>query len=268
MVQASPAVLFWISAVLLQRLPKSLAQIHKNPQASVKEHMEDLLPRMTLEEKMSQMIQGASNSVGRMPGIGSHLIGASDPPDSNTPSIWRQHTNELQAASSNRHLGISAIIATDAVHGQSLVKGGTVFPHNIGLGMTGDPTLLKLTAQVTANEMVSRGLDQTFGQMTAMAQTQSWGQTCESCSESTDLVRPHASAFIGGLQGDTAPQKVVATAKHWIGDGGVVNGDDAGDAHGCARCTLCGCHQCGCGCCHGILQQHQWLENAPGSMPH
>jgi len=228
MVRAVPTLLFWISAVLL-RLPKSLAQIYKNPKASAEERVEDLLPRMTLEEKISQMIQDASNSVDRMTGIGSYLIGASDPPDGNTPSIWRQHMNELQAASSNQRLGIPVIIATDAVHGQNLVKGGTVFHHNIGLGMTGSPTLLKTVAQVTATEMVSTGLDQTFGPMIAVARTQSWGRTYESYSESTDLVRSYVSAFLEGLQGDTIPWKVVATAKHWIGDGGTINGDDAGD---------------------------------------
>jgi beta-glucosidase len=225
--RASSVLLLILQAVLL--LPKSLAQLYKDPGASVEQRVDDLLPRMTLQEKVSQMIQDASNSADRMTGIGSYLIGASDPPDGNTPRIWRQHVNELQAASSNRRLGIPVVVATDAVHGQNIVRGGTVFPHNIGLGMTRNPALLKKIAQVTASEMLSTGLDQTFGPMVAVARTQSWGRTYESYSESTDLVRSYVSSFIQGLQGNTVPWKVVATAKHWIGDGGTINGDDAGD---------------------------------------
>jgi beta-glucosidase len=137
--------------------------------------------------------------------------------------------NYLQDVSANKRLGIPVLVATDAVHGQNIVSGATIFPHNIGLGMTRNPALLQEIARVTAAEMISTGLDMTFAPSVAVARTMTWGRTYESYSESTDLVSSYVSSFVVGLQGSTTPWQIVGTAKHWIGDGGTTAGDDAGD---------------------------------------
>lgn len=222
-------VLVVLAALLARALAQTTPGFGNVVATDVETQVANLLSQMTLAEKVGQMIMDAENAAEFAPSIGAYLIGASDPPAGNTPAIWRNRQNELQALSANSRLGIPVLIATDAVHGQNIVSGGTIFPHNIGLGCTRNPQLVKKVAQATAREMISTGLDMTFAPTIAVARTISWGRTYEAYSEDTDLVGQLGKAFIEGLQGTSTPWNVIATAKHWVGDGGTTMGDDAGD---------------------------------------
>lgn len=206
------------------------AQTYLNPTAAVDARVADLFGRMNLSEKIAQMIMDIENAVEKAPGIGSYMVGASDPPAGNTPSDWRQRRNELQANNvAGQRSQIPLIMGADAVHGHNILQGATLFSHNIGLGCTRNTALMRRIAQVTATEVGATALDQTFAPTVAVARDMRWGRTYESYSQDTDLVRSYVKPFIQGLQGTTLPYNIVATAKHWVGDGGTTNGEDAGD---------------------------------------
>jgi beta-glucosidase len=197
-------------------------------QSSIEEQVESLLSQMSLRDKIGQMIMDAENTFETPVNIGAYLIGASDAPPPNTPSDWRQRLNELNEISSNTALNIPILVGTDAVHGQNIVSGGTIFPHNIGLGATRNTTLVQEMARITALEMHATGLDLTFAPTIAVARTMTWGRTYEAFSEDTQLVSELGAAYIQGLQQQGTTNKI-ATAKHWIGDGGTAGGVNAGD---------------------------------------
>lgn len=124
----------------------------------------------------------------------------------------------------------------DAVHGHNHIIGATIFPHNIGLGAAakGDPgtavELIRQIGRVTATEVAVTGLDWTFAPLVSVPRDDRWGRTDETFSEDPDLVAELAAALVEGLQGDLAgPDAILATAKHWIGDGGGIDGNDRGD---------------------------------------
>ena len=161
--------------------------------------------------------------------VGANGLGAETDVPLNTPESWRTRQNELQAVSANNRLGIPLLMAADAVHGQNIIAGATIFPHNIGLGATRNLSLIQQMARAVAEECITSALDMTFAPTLAVARTMTWGRTYESLSEDTDTVRSFVNAYIEGFQGTGAPFNVVATAKHWIGDGATTNGEDAGD---------------------------------------
>jgi beta-glucosidase len=132
---------------------------------------------MDIRDMAGQMIMDIENAFEFPVNIGAYFIGASDPPIGNTPPDWREHQNELQDLSGNTSQRIPLIMATDAVHGQNIVQGATIFPHNIGLGATRNADLVKRIAQVTAAEMNSTGLDMTFAPTLAVVRTMTWGRT-------------------------------------------------------------------------------------------
>ncbi len=121
------------------------------------------------------------------------------------------------------------IYGVDAIHGNSNVLGATVFPHNIGLGATRDPDLLKRIAQATAREILACGVDWTFAPTLAVARNDHWGRTYESYSEDTQLVTSYAAPFVEGMQSDLGDDGVAACVKHWVGDGGTTHGIDQGE---------------------------------------
>lgn len=224
-------IITWLTlALCIFSASQAQDELYKDATADVEDRIEDLLARMTLQEKIGQMIMDIENTPENAPGIGAYMIGAEglgtvEEPLPNTIEQWRQRHNELQALSANNRLGIPLLIAADAVHGQNILSGATIFPHNIGLGATGNPSLIRQVAQATAAECTTSALDMAFAPTLAVAKTMTWGRTYESYSEDTDTVRSYVTDFIEGLQGEG----VVATAKHWIGDGATTDGIDAGD---------------------------------------
>ncbi len=125
---------------------------------------------------------------------------------------------------------IPIIWGTDAVHGDSNVFGATLFPHNIGLGAAHDPALIEAIGAATAKAVRATGVDWAFAPTLAVAQNVRWGRTYESFSSEGPLVREYARAYVTGLQGNFGDQNVIATAKHFIGDGATHNGTDQGQA--------------------------------------
>ncbi len=179
---------------------------YKNPHLPVRERVADLLSRMTLEEKVGQMTQTERYQVfdNETPittwELGSILSGGGSTPTENTPKAWADMVDRFQRAALRTRLGIPLLYGIDAVHGNGNALGATVFPHNIGLGATRDPKLVKEIAEITAEETRAIGPQWTFSPCICAARDDRWGRTYESFSENPDLVTRMETA-IDGYQG-------------------------------------------------------------------
>jgi beta-glucosidase len=203
---------------------------YRDPALSVEARVEDLLARMTLDDKLGQMTQ-PDVRFGRLTAdvvtelrLGSVLSGGDSAPAPGTPAAWADSYDRLQAGALATPLGIPLLYAVDAVHGHAGVVGATVFPHNLGLGATRDPELAERIGQVTGVEIAATGLDWTYAPCIAVVQDDHWGRTYESFGEVPALSTAMTSV-ITGIQASG----VMATAKHFVGDGGTAGGDDQGD---------------------------------------
>ena len=203
---------------------------YKNPSLPIPTRVADLLGRMTLDEKIGQMTQGeqGQTSTGQTGTLflGSILSGADSWPGSHTATDWINLVNGHQQAALATRLGIPIIYGIDAVHGQAKVQGGTVFPHNIGIGATRDAALAQEIGVITAREMLLSGIPWTFAPALTVARDQRWGRAYESYGEDPALATL-LSANITGLQGTNLANNVLATAKHFVGDGGAMWGTGA-----------------------------------------
>ena len=204
-----------------------------------------LLERMTVREKVGQVIQAEIGSVTprdvRRYDLGSVLNGGGSFPDENkhaSPESWLALADAFHEAStdtSDGGVGIPVIWGVDAVHGHNNVIGATIFPHNIGLGAARNPDLIRRIGEITAREVLATGLDWNFGPTVAVARDDRWGRTYESYSEDPKIVVEYARALVEGLQGAVGSpdflgeERVIATAKHFLGDGGTFEGHDQGD---------------------------------------
>jgi beta-glucosidase len=200
------------------------AALYKDPSQPVEVRVADLLKRMTLQEKIGQMTQVSSPAMTKGDitrfYIGALLSGASDIPGDNTPEGWVQMVDGFQREALATRLGIPLLYGIDAIHGVGLLSGATIFPHNVGLGATRDPQLVRQIGQATAEEMLALGVPWNFGPVVAVPQDIRWGRTYEGYSEDTALVDELGTAYIQGLQAAV----VLATPKHFIGDGGTLWG--------------------------------------------
>ena len=183
---------------------------------------------MTLEEKVGQMTQTERGSVydDATPvttwKVGSVLSGGGSVPTPNTPRAWADMVDRFQRAALATRLRIPIIYGIDSVHGDGNMLGATVFPHNIGLGATRDPELARKAAHVTAEETRASGPQWTFSPCICVALDDRWGRTYESFGEDARLVARFGKA-IDGFQGPPGHlsdrDRVLATAKHYAGDG-------------------------------------------------
>ncbi|MFZ1402234.1 MAG: glycoside hydrolase family 3 N-terminal domain-containing protein, partial [Anaerolineae bacterium] len=180
---------------------------------------------MTLAEKIGQMTQVEKDSIKpediTTKFIGSLLSGGGGSPSPNTPAAWYDMVAKFQTRALQTRLGIPLIYGVDAVHGHNNVAGATIFPHNIGLGATRDADLVQRIGRATAEEMTATGIRWNFAPVVAAPQDIRWGRTYEGYSENTDLVVSLGTALVRGLQGANlaAASAVLATPKHFIGDG-------------------------------------------------
>ena len=200
-----------------------------DPSLPVATRVADLLGRMTLDEKLGQMTQSEqqTSSPAQVTSlfIGSVLSGADSSLPSPTAAAWADLIDSYQTGALATRLHIPMIYGIDAVHGHAKVIGATVFPHNIGLGATRNPALVQQTGAVTAQELTATGVQWTFAPALSVARDQRWGRAYESFGEDPALVTSMTTA-ISGLQGGglNLPDTVLATAKHFVGDGGAVFG--------------------------------------------
>lgn len=203
-----------------------------------------LLANMTLEQKIAQMIQPEIRDITvadmRQYGFGSYLNGGGAFPNNNkhsTPQDWINLAEKMYQASVDDSLDGSSIPTmwgTDAVHGHNNVIGATLFPHNIGLGAANNPELVEKIARATATEVMVTGIDWVFAPTVAVVRDDRWGRTYEGYSEDPVIIRAYAAAVVRGLQGHATQDflgddKVISTVKHFLGDGGTIDGDDQGD---------------------------------------
>jgi len=190
--------------------------------------IDDLVNKMTLDEKVGQMTQvdkrmlDSDDDISKY-FIGSILSGGGSVPNDNTPKGWVNMVNAYQKQALSTRLKIPLIYGIDAVHGHNNVVGATVFPHNIGLGCTNDPELVYDVNHATAVEVAATGLHWTFSPCITISKDDRWGRQYEGFSESTELVTSLTSAAIKGYEDAIdifGGRKIAACAKHFLGDGG------------------------------------------------
>ncbi|MCL7044615.1 hypothetical protein MKW94_020876 [Papaver nudicaule] len=213
---------------------------YKDPSQPLNKRIKDLMSRMTLLEKIGQMAQldrtAASFEIMRDYSIGSLLSGGGSVPRAEaTAEDWINMVNNFQNGSLSSRLGIPMIYGIDAVHGNNNVYKATIFPHNVGLGCTRDPELVKRIGSATALEVRATGIQYAFAPCIAVCRDPRWGRCYESYSEIPKIVQ-EMTELIPGLQGDVPADsrkgvpyvggnnKVAACAKHFVGDGGTTKG--------------------------------------------
>lgn len=200
----------------------------------------EILASMTLEQKIGQMVQPEIKAITpaevRTYYIGSVLNGGGSWPAMNKRAKvedWVKLADAYYDASmsTDAKIPVPVIWGTDAVHGHSNVYGATIFPHNIGLGAAHDVELIERIAEATGQSTRATGVTWTFAPTVAVAQNARWGRTYESYSSQPALIREYAAAYVKGMQGMLDKDgNVVATAKHFIGDGATDGGKDQGNA--------------------------------------
>lgn len=206
----------------------------QNPTMPVAARADDLLGRMTTAEKIAQMTQVEKNSIRPQDvaalGIGSILSGGGGNPTPNTPAAWAGMVGDYLDAARRSRLGIPLIYGVDAVHGHNNVRGATIFPHTISLGAAGDPELARRVARATALETAATGARWDFAPMVSVVQDVRWGRTYEAFGDDTAAVTELSRAYLLGLQdagdglGLASPRAVLATPKHYLGDGATLWG--------------------------------------------
>jgi beta-glucosidase len=203
---------------------------YEDPSLPISQRVADLLGRMNLDEKIGQMTQAERASVDSPADqqkisddyLGSVLSGGGSVPTPNTPTAWADMVDRYQSQALQTPLHIPLIYGIDTVHGDGNMDGATVFPHNIGLGATRDPDLVREVEHVAASETRSTGPQWVFAPCICVARDDRWGRTYESFGETPGLVEEMETA-IDGFQGPPGHlsdnDRVLATAKHFAGDG-------------------------------------------------
>ena len=223
-----------VSLGLVAAPAQAAGEPYRDPTLPVATRVNDLLSRMTLDEKLGQMTQAERASVTNAQitqfRLGSLLSGGGSAPSPNTATSWANMYDGFQNAALATPLQIPLIYGVDAVHGHNNVNGATIFPHNIGLGAARDPALVENIGRAVAEEVSGTGIDWDFAPCLCVARNDRWGRTYESFGEKPELPTSMAT-IITGLQGSTlgGPASVLATAKHYVGDGGTTNGTDQGN---------------------------------------
>ena len=224
--------------------PKGCSPLPPDP--ALEARVRALLAKMSVEQKVGQMIQADIKSVTpddvRTYHLGSILAGGNSKPAGQpypTAPQWQALSDAFYRASmdtSGGRLAIPVLFGIDAVHGHNNLVGSTLFPQNSALGATRDLQLIHEIGKVTAQELRASGINWTFAPTLTVPQDVRWGRSYEGYSQNPALVAQYASAVVEGLEGKPGtPQfldaeHVIATAKHFVGDGGTRDGKDQGDA--------------------------------------
>lgn len=198
---------------------------YHNTALSINDRVEDLLSRMTIDEKIGQMALVEKNSIADTSdiasyGIGAMLSGGGGNPDPNTPEAWLAMTNSFQYAAQQNRLAIPLLYGVDAVHGNANVFGATIFPHALGLGATQDADLMRRIGEITAQEISATGANWNFSPNVDVVDDTRWGRTYETFGSDPVIVSELSAAYLTGLQS----YAVMGTAKHYLGTGAMVWG--------------------------------------------
>ena len=212
----------------------------------IEAQIDEILPKLTLEQKVGQVIQGDSDSVTpedvKKYRLGSVLSGGNSAPgplNYAETKAWVELADKYFNASIDDEgveIAIPIIWGIDAVHGHANLKGAIIFPHNVGLGATNNPELIEKIAKITAHELTVSGHDWTFAPTLAVPQDLRWGRSYEGFSEDPEIVKSYGDKIVIGLQGAFGSEnfmgsgKVISSAKHFLADGATENGVDQGDA--------------------------------------
>lgn len=199
------------------------------------EQVSQVLATMSLDEKIGQMTQAEISGLKDEKDVESLFLGSllsggnGDPKEGNSLKAWTDMYDKYQSMALKTRLGIPILYGVDAVHGHNNVLDAVIFPHNIGLGATGDADLVARVSQATAEEVRATGINWTFAPCVAVVRDERWGRTYEGFSEDPTLVKNLGEAAVKGLQGAElrGPLSVLACAKHFAGDGGTEMGTGA-----------------------------------------
>ena len=194
-----------------------------------------LLARMTLEEKVGQMVQAEITGLKDKGDVEKYFLGSllsggnGDPQAGNTLEAWTDMYDEYQSRALKTRLAIPVLYGIDAVHGHSNVLNAVIFPHNIGLGCTRSARLVEESSRVTAVEVRATGINWTFAPCVTVPRDERWGRAYEGFGESPELAATLGEAAVRGFQGNNLsdPLRVLACAKHFAGDGGTLFGTGA-----------------------------------------
>jgi len=227
--------------------PEEWAAIQPIPlDPTVEARIDELLPRLSLEQKVGQVIQADNASITpaevKKYRLGSILSGGNSAPGPlpyADTKAWIASADEFYNASVDPEgveVAIPLIWGIDAVHGHANLKGAIVFPHNVGLGAMRNPDLMEEIAAVTAHELTVSGHDWTFAPTLAVPQDTRWGRSYEGFSSDGAIVRSYGNRIVYGLQGRVGEDgflgegRVISSAKHFLADGATEKGVDQGDA--------------------------------------
>jgi len=215
--------------------PNVAAAYPRDP--AIEARVKQILAGMTLAQKVGQMTQGEIKTVTpddvRRYYLGSVLNGGGSWPGGNkhaSAADWVALAGRYYDASMATDMAVKVpvIWGIDAIHGNSNVVGATLFPHNVGLGAAHDPALVRAIGAAVGKAVRATGIAWVFAPTLAVVQDVRWGRSYESFSSDPALVRSYGSAYVQGLQGRFGDSSVIATAKHFIGDGGTDQGKDRG----------------------------------------
>lgn len=241
--QQSPTALSATATATPSKWPAARSQGLVDPETE--KFVTALMARMSLQQKVGQMIQGDIASVKpeelRQYPLGSILAGGNSAPlgadDRSPQKPWVDTARAFRAVAMEERPGnlrIPLLFGIDSVHGNANVVGAVVFPHNVGLGAANDPDLIRRIGEVTAIETAATGPEWAFGPTLAVPQDDRWGRAYEGYSEDPAIVARLAGPMVEGLQGKAGHTRiqqgrVAASTKHFLGDGGTAGGVDQGD---------------------------------------
>jgi beta-glucosidase len=224
-------------APVLADWPAIASPIPRDP--AMERKIAKIVAGMTLRQKIGQMTQAEIKAVEpediRKYYLGSVLNGGGSWPYMErhaSQASWVAMADRFYdaAMSTDMKVKVPLLWGTDAVHGHSNVYGATLFPHNIGLGAARDPELIREIGRATGRAVRATGVNWAFAPTVAVVQDERWGRSYEGFSADPALVRAYGRAYVEGLQGDfKSPSNVVATAKHYMGDGGTADGVNEGE---------------------------------------
>jgi beta-glucosidase len=205
--------------------PSVSSVVYLDPEASVEARVEDLLSRMSLPEKVGQLLMLDAQHEDVADIVSTKLAGS-------VLHVSPARMPEVMGRARRTRLGIPPLVAEDGVHGHSFWPGATIFPTQLAMACSWDPSLLGRVARVAATEMAATGIHWTFSPVLCITRDLRWGRVNETFGEDPFLIGELGAAMVRGYQGDglSDPTAVLACAKHFAGYSETLGGRDASEA--------------------------------------